>query len=269
MNITCKNCNTELSELDDYCRHCGARVIRKRLTLKNLFEHLGETFFNYDNKLLRTIIALIKSPEQVIDSYVKGVRKRYVNPISFFGLSLTISGLSVFLIKKFYLEYFDIIAWFSSLELFSNPASQQALANFSTSDTMEYSSLIYSAIVPVFGLISWAVFFDKKYNLTEHIVIYLYSMSLISLASVCIGQIILLSVPTYYIPFIFLTYPIILLYHCYLLKRIFRLSIPELLLKTIFFLILFFILYVAVGIISFAFGVMTGEIQLKDFAPKQ
>ena len=83
--MNCKNCHTELSEHDDYCRNCGARIIRNRLTFRNLFEHLSETFFNYDNKLLRTLIDLIKKPEDVIVGYINGVRKKYVNPISMFG----------------------------------------------------------------------------------------------------------------------------------------------------------------------------------------
>ncbi|MBO3116292.1 DUF3667 domain-containing protein [Winogradskyella sp. DF17] len=267
--MNCKNCNTALREDFEYCSICGGKVVRKRLTLKNLFEHLSETFFNYDNKLLRTIIDLCKKPEEVISTYIDGVRKRYVNPISLFGLSLTISGLSVFLIQRFYLEYFDIVAWMSSLEIFNNPLSQEALANYSAGDTMEYSSLIYSAIVPVFGLISWIVFWDKKYNFTEHIIIYLYSMSLISIFSVIAGQIILLIIPTYYIPFIFITYPIILLYHCFLLKRIFNLSISELLVKTILFLAIFFVLYIILAVISFVLGVLTGQYNLGDFKPKQ
>jgi hypothetical protein len=265
--LNCKNCHAQLLEEDDYCNKCGAKVIRKRLTLRNLFEHLSETFFNYDNKLLRTIIDLCVRPEEVIAPYINGVRKRHVNPISFFGLSLTLSGLSIFLIQKFYLEYFDIVAWFSNLEIFNNPGSKQALANYSTNDSLEYSSLIYSAIVPVFALISWIIFWDKKYNFTEHIVIYLYSMSLVSIFSVLVGQIVLFISPTSYIPFVFLTYPVILVYHCYLLKRIFNLSPLELLARTLLFLIVFFVLYIIIGILSFILGLLLGQYNVGDFKP--
>ncbi|MBC3844993.1 DUF3667 domain-containing protein [Winogradskyella echinorum] len=266
--MNCKNCQTELQEQDDYCLKCGGKVIRNRLTLKNLFTHLSETFFNYDNKLLRTIVSLITKPETVISSYVEGVRKRFVNPISFFGLSLTLAGISIFLIKKFYLEYFDLQAWMMNLEIFSNEAAQQALANYSTSDSMEYSSLIFSAIIPVFALLSWIVFYDKKYNLTEHIVIYLYSMSLYSILSIIIGQLILLIIPNYYISFVFLSYPVILLYHCFLLKRLFKLSFSETILKTFLFLVLFIICYIIFGIISFVIGLITGTFDLNNFKPK-
>ena len=266
--MNCKNCHTELLEHDDYCKSCGGKVIRNRLTLKNLFAHLSETFFNYDNKLLRTITALFSKPEAVICSYVEGIRKRYVNPISFFGLSLTIAGISLFIIKKFYLKYFDLKAWMMSLEIFSSEAAQQALENYSTSDSMEYSSLIFSAIIPVFGIMSWIVFYDKKYNLTEHIVIYLYTMSLYSMLSVFFGQIVLFVAPNYYISFIFLSYPIMLLYHCFILKRIFKLSFSELILKTFLFLVLFFFSYVVLGIISFIIGLITGTYDLSNFKPK-
>ncbi|TXE18650.1 DUF3667 domain-containing protein [Psychroserpens burtonensis] len=43
---------------------------------------------------------MYRKPEAVIDSYVQGVIKRYVNPISFFGISLSLNGLSLFIIKK-------------------------------------------------------------------------------------------------------------------------------------------------------------------------
>lgn len=89
--MDCKNCNIPLTVTDDFCRSCGAKVIRNRLTLKNLFAHITETFFNYDNKLLKTILHLFTKPDYVIDSYVKGVRKKYINPISFFWTRFNIN----------------------------------------------------------------------------------------------------------------------------------------------------------------------------------
>lgn len=114
--MNCKNCHTELLQEDDYCRKCGGKVIRNRLSFKNLFEHLSETFFNYDNKLLRTFVQLIKNPEDVIVGYIDGVRKKYINPISFFGLSLTLSGLSIFILKKFYIEHLDFSNLFEGVK---------------------------------------------------------------------------------------------------------------------------------------------------------
>lgn len=115
--MNCKNCQTELSAQDEYCRSLGGKIIRQRLTFRNLFEHLSETFFNYDNKLLRTFTQLLVHPGDVILGYINGVRKKYINPISFFGLSLTLSGLSIFILKKFYLQYLDFSNLFEGLKL--------------------------------------------------------------------------------------------------------------------------------------------------------
>lgn len=259
--MDCKNCKTALEEHDEYCRNCGGKVIRNRLSFKNLFEHLSETFFNYDNKLLRTFIVLFTNPEDVIDGYVNGVRKKYVNPISFFGVALTVSGISIFFLKKYYLQYLD----FSSV--FANVPNAEATA-ISVGSLLEYNSLFYGALVPLFALISWIVFLDKKYNFTEHMIIYLYSMSVLSILSVVMGHIILLTLPEKYLAFSVLTYLIMLAYHIYILKQLFALSVLGITLRTILFFVVFVIAYIItiilVTLLLFLFGVM----DLNDFKPK-
>ena len=258
----CKNCKTELSVQDDYCKSCGGKVIRQRLTFRNLFEHLSETFFNYDNKLLRTFTQLLKQPELVIGGYIYGVRKKYINPISFFGLSLTLSGISIFIIKKFYLPYLD----FSKLlEGFNIP---EGMMDNPTDGALEYNSLFYSVLIPLFALISWVTFLDKKYNYTEHIIIYLYSMSLLSIMSVILAQIVLLTIPDTYLMFSFFIWPIMFIYHCYILTRIFKLSFGNLVLKGIIALMLFFVAYIGISIIGFLIMLIEAGGDLEAFRPK-
>ncbi|WP_430467651.1 DUF3667 domain-containing protein [Winogradskyella ouciana] len=260
--MNCKNCHTDLHENDDYCKRCGGKVIRKRLSFKNLFEHLSETFFNYDNKLLRTFVQLFKKPEDVIVGYINGVRKKYINPISFFGLALTLSGLSIFIMQKFYIQHLDFSSLFKGIE------ASQNIAKATSGTAMEYNSLIYSCFVPLFALISWIVFLDKKYNLTEHIIIYLYSMSLLSILMVITSQLVLLTIPSSYLFFSMLSWPLMFLYHCYILKRIFKLSVGDLFLKGLIALALFFVVYVIISIAVFLIMLATGVISFEDFIPK-
>jgi len=269
--MECKNCKTELKPTSNYCYDCGGKIIEKRLTLKNLIQHLGETFFNYDNKLLRTIIDLIKTPEKVIDGYVNGIRKRYINPISFFGISLTLTGFSIFIIKKFYKNALDASQFFDASELYSNKASQDIMAS-STDFSLEYSSLIYASMIPLFAIISWLLFSNKRYNFTEHLVSYMYSMSLYSITSVIIGLFILVIAPSYYLSFGMSLYVVALLYHCYLLKRLFNLSTGELILKTFLFLILFLFVFglltIGIGIIMAIMMHLNGDLETMIEAQK-
>ncbi|GAB4164497.1 MAG: hypothetical protein Tsb0033_25850 [Winogradskyella sp.] len=258
--MNCKNCYTELDEQDDYCSRCGGKVIRKRLSFKNLFEHLSETFFNYDNKLLRTFVQLFREPEDVIAGYINGVRKRYINPISFFGLSLTISGLSLFIIKKFYIQHLDFAEKFGGIN--------KEIFDQTSSGIFEYNSLFYSFLIPFFAFISWIVFLNKKYNFTEHIIIYLYSMSMLSVLLAFATQIVLMLIPDSYFTFSLLTWPLMFIYHCYILTRIFKLSFGDLLLRSIIFFALFFVAYILTSIIAFVIMLMTGTINLEDFRPK-
>ncbi|WP_298760515.1 DUF3667 domain-containing protein [uncultured Psychroserpens sp.] len=265
--MNCKNCHIELASESNFCNNCGGKVIRNRLTFRNLFEHISETFFNYDNKLLRTFIDLFKKPEAVIDSYVQGVRKRYVNPLSFLGITLTLSGLSIFIIKKYYLEYLDFSKLFTS-EIFNNPTSQKMLADMANGGSaFEYNSLIISAMIPILAIVSAVVFYDKRYNLTEHIILYMYSMSALLSTSVIVGILVLLVIPEHYLVYSMLFYVIIFAYHCYALKRIFKLSALQLFLKVLLFFAVFIALYIILVIIMTIFLIATGGI--KDYIPKK
>jgi hypothetical protein len=269
--VNCKNCNTVLTIESDYCNSCGGKVIRNRLTFRNLIQHIGETFFNYDNKVLKTIIHLIKSPEKVIDGYVIGIRKRYINPISFFGISLTLTGFSIFVIKKFFKDSLDASKLFDTSEMYSNGVSQDIMTS-STDFSLEYSSLIYTLMIPSFALLSWIIFLNKKYNYTEHLVSYMYSMSLYSITSVFFGLVVLLINPNYYLFFGLTLYPIVLIYHCYLLKRVFNLSATELLLKTFLFIVLFSILaiifFIIIAVIMMVMMYLNGDLETMIEAKK-
>jgi len=265
--MNCKNCDSNFEDNSDYCNSCGAKVIRNRLTFRNLFEHIGETFFNYDNKLLRTFLDLFKKPEIVIGSYVQGVRKRYVNPISFFGITLTLNGLNIFLISKFYKKYLDVSNLLGDIGSSSDEGQKKAMEMVSEI-SLEYASLTFSILIPFGALISWIVFFNKKYNYTEHVILYLYSMSVYSILSIVFGLLTLVIIPEKYLLFASIMYLFIFIYHCYIFIRLFKLSIWQLVLKTLMFLVLFFISYIGISILTIIVILLTGSIDLQDFAPK-
>ncbi|MDO6597571.1 DUF3667 domain-containing protein [Oceanihabitans sp. 2_MG-2023] len=259
--MTCKNCYTALKETDDYCNSCGAKVIRNRLTIRNLFEHFSETFFNYDNKLLRTFISLFTKPEDVIGGYINGVRKKYVNVISYFALALTLLGLQMFILNKFFPNYFD----FSSLATNGVEDIQKQNMDF----IIEYQSFVMMLYIPLYAIISKLVFYNlKKFNYTEHIVIFMYVLAQTSI----IGSVVTVLSATFGLSIFILTYGFILpfqiLYSAYCLKKIFKLRVKEIIARTLLFLIILIVLFVLIIIIVIVFMIFSGGFEEMKAAQK-
>lgn len=258
--MNCKNCRAELAEISDYCYYCGGKVIRYRLTLKHVFNHFIETFFNYDNKFLQTIIKLISNPSDVIATYVTGTRKRYIEPLSFFAISLTISGLYIFVARKYFPELLEFG------DLYQNEAQKEFTKKF-TDIIMEYVSLLNFAIIPALALISRIVFYNNRYNYTEHLVISFYTMSLFSIFSVVSTLIIASLFPTSLLTINLALYFIFFFYYSYSMKQLFDLSFKQLLVKILIFIPLFIMFYFAFSILMLVIAFATGSINLQDFAP--
>ena len=105
--MECKNCLKSQDKEFDFCPECGAKVIRNRLTIKNLAVDVFQRFFDIDNTFLRTFRHLFSQPDEVIDSYVRGIRRRYLNPIGYFGIALTLSGLLLFMMRRLFRDRID------------------------------------------------------------------------------------------------------------------------------------------------------------------
>lgn len=251
--MNCKNCHTELSEHSEFCNNCGGKVIRNRLTFRNLFEHISETFFNYDNKLLRTLIDMFKQPEVVIGGYIKGVRKRYVNPISYFGLAITLTGLYLLILNKFFPESLD----FSSFAVEGQEEFQRKNMSF----IQEYMSIFMMLYIPIYALIARISFIGlNKFNYTELIVVFLYWQSQISIfSSVTIIVAAMFGVTNGVISMIFL--PLMMLYAAFILKRLYQISFAQMLLRTLIFFVVLGVVLAIATVIVIIIMLITGDMQ--------
>ena len=257
--MACKNCQTVLLENSDYCYACGGKIIRNRLTMRNLFEHFTETFLNYDNLFLKTVIDLIRKPWEVIGTYVEGIRKRYISPLSFFAISLTISGVYIFIVKRYFLSYFAMP------EMYGNTPAKfgEDIVNAS----MEYYSLTYFLLIPGFALLSRIVFYNKSYNYTEHTVMFFYTMSLISIISSIVSVLILTIFPESLMLMVGIIYVLFFMYQSNLYRKLFSLTFKQLLLKILLFMPLFFLSYVVLSMLILILMIVFGMVNLQDFAP--
>ncbi|WP_370478440.1 DUF3667 domain-containing protein [Tamlana flava] len=258
--MTCKNCNTPILVEQNYCPECGAKVIRNRLTLKNLFQHFTETFFNYDNKLLQTFINLFKKPEDVIGSYIEGVRKKYANPISYFGIAITVSGLYLLIANKFFPEVMDYT-------IFTSPG-QEEFQRRNVSFVQEYQSLFMMLYVPIYAIMARISFIGyNKFNYTELVVVFLYIQGQMSIVSGILG-ILAAAIRINQGIFGLCAIPVMILYSAYSLKRLYNLNFTNIVLRTILFFVILLIALMIYSIFLAIFMFLNGDLQTAIEAKK-
>lgn len=193
--MECKNCNNTFDASLNYCPHCGAKHIKNRLTPAVLITQVNEQFLSIDNTFLKTFIALFKQPQVVINGYINGTRKKYIDVLQYFAIALTLVGIQVFLMNTFFLsELENSFETLKSLE--SSDQSNNPFKSFE--DINRYQSLIYILSIPLYAVASWLANLIIKpklrYNFTEHLVINIYYYSqtiiitaLLSILFLCFG----------------------------------------------------------------------------------
>ncbi|MFD1063963.1 DUF3667 domain-containing protein [Winogradskyella litorisediminis] len=174
--MNCKNCNKPLLDTQKYCDECGAKVIKNRLTPTVLVHQINEEFISIDNKFLQTFVNLYKNPEDVINRYIDGTRKRYINVLQYFAIGLTLAGIQFYIMQRFFPEQFDFSNIFNQEINESNQSFQEKL-NEVLGDGGNFQSFAYIISVPFSAISTWLTYrFTgfKKFNFTEHVVINLY-----------------------------------------------------------------------------------------------
>ena len=246
--MSCKNCNFKLDEYNQFCSNCGTPVITKRLTFKQIIHEFSERYLSFDNKFLQTFIALFRSPQLVINGFVDGLRTKYVNPVTYAIIAVTFSGFSVYLIKKGF--YGDVIS-----EAVAQTQSNDKIP-FDMKAYMEgifdYQNIIFFLSIPILGIISKIVFYDiKKFNIAEHSLIYTYTYSQFTIFSFLLSIVLVLLFAIDYGIYSFITFPLMIGYHAFALKKVFDLSWSQLILKLFLFLAL-------MGVLMILFMVVMG-----------
>ena len=243
--MKCKNCHTTLSTEAFYCPTCGGKIIRNRLTIKSILQSFSEQFLNYDNKFLQTFINLFKNPEDVIGGYINGTRKKYVNVVSYFAIAIAVSGFFFFVLNKFFPNVL------SSMYGITDMKPQQAEINTKISHfTTEYQSMVMFASVPLMAVLSRLTFLkNKKYNFAEHLIINLYAYSQVSLVSSLLlftSSIFIHSIAPY-IPFAIMVFQF--LFYAYVLKKLYDLSLKQIVLKSLLFILIATVIFIPLIIV--------------------
>ena len=258
--MECKNCKNPLSDMVFYCERCGAKVIRNRLTLKNLFSYVIESYFNIDNSFISTIITLFTDPRDVIHGYITGMRKKYMNPIAFMTIAISLSGFIVLVMQQ-KMGYLD-------LNMFDTGVNQEGMQNFNQkvmTFTNEYYSLLFLLFVPVFAFAGWLTFNRNGYNLTEYTVLITYAQAQYSLITFPFSLAILYFIPETYLMWslIFSVFMVALI--IYIMQMLSRYDWGSFLARMIAFLGLLIIGYIGIIIFIYILLFATGTITIEDF----
>lgn len=257
--MNCKNCQTPQRSDFNYCPACGAKVVVNRLTFRNLTYDITERYFNLDNTFIRTFVKLFTAPEVVIDSYIQGVRRRYLNPISHLGIALTLSGIIIFVMQKV-----------MTPEMFFAYGQQlpEEVAGKLYNSIFDYSSLFFILYIPVFAIAGYLTFNRKDYLLSEYIIAYIYILSQWSIFLFPISLLVLILAPSSYIDLSFPTLFLMIGYSVYSMQRIHRFPAAAVILRSVIFFILTAIGYIGIILLFYAVLFLTGTLELQDFAPK-
>lgn len=256
--MKCKNCSNTLRTDYLYCPTCGGKVIRNRITVKNLWFDILDRYFNVDNTFIRTFIHLFTKPEIVIEGYLQGLRKKYLNPISYLGIAITLSGFIVFMMTKSVGSMdFDIF------DVGVQTVYQEKMMDF----ILDYQALFFIFFVPLMAVAGWLCFDQKKYNFAERTTIFMYTLAHFSLFSFIPSIVTLIFAPQFYLSFSLIGSLSMLVYAGYVVIRISSSSgmalVARLLLFYFFLGILYFMLSALIPLIMF----LTGELSLDDLKP--
>jgi hypothetical protein len=257
--MTCKNCEAALRTDFMYCPGCGAKVAANRLTFKGLFSDMMERFFDLDNSFYRTLKTMTVRPEVVIGGYIEGLRRRFLNPMSYLGLVLGLSGFLFFVLKKYAADKID---W-DVFGMGTNQASVKIL-----DATMEYSSFIFLLYIPLIAIAGILTFNQRNYNLPEHFVSAIYTLAHVSIITFPISLGLLFLMPELYMQYSLAMIAAMVGFALFVLIRLHKYSLGITLVRGFLFLILMLGGYFAISIAVNIILLLTGVVTLEDFKPQ-
>ncbi len=262
--MTCKNCNSQLKSEQLFCDNCGSRVIRKRITVKNLVSDLASNVFGWDNKFFLTLRMLILKPDVLLKEYIEGARKKYMNPFTLLGLG---AAIALFIFNFFLEDYLalNIESNAQSVEVIGNMMQKQMGEEFDivaykqeqmeiitklSSFMLKYFNLLVVFSLPFYTFLSFLTY-RKPYNYGEHLVINSYVQGLSFLVTSLIFTISVFTNPSVYIIAIVL----LIIYYTYAYGKLHKLSVAESILKLFKFFGILAISFMIIMILSLLFGI--------------
>lgn len=277
--INCKNCDSNLEDNASFCDHCGAKVMKDRITFKFLLIEFFASF-GWDSLFFNTLKKMLLSPEIVINEYLNGVRKKYVNPFAFLAVGAALS----LLIFSFFKDDFKVIQQsFNSSQIkeLHNAANQDIdslkhlskkeikkltqqkesaeiqlkIQEFWSNLFVDYFNIMTFLFIPFYAFLS-KLTFRKPHNFGEHIIINSFIHGTTLNFTLITFSLALVIHPKIYSVTILLN----VLYYCYCFKKLYQLTIKQTILKFLRFILILTIIAIILFVVGMAFAIIWGLI---------
>jgi uncharacterized protein DUF3667 len=182
----CPNCGA--ARLGPYCQNCG-QPEPVRLTIRGFLTHLAGRFFSLDRGVLRTAVALFKSPGHVSLEFVEGRRIWYTNPLAYWLIAATLQLVALWSIQDAYVGYLisqmqaslgdqpEAIELYAKLFKVDDPIP--VLAQI-TADAVRAAYTYLGIFLAVAFALAMRLFVNtpsSRFNVAEHLVFALYTVA--------------------------------------------------------------------------------------------
>lgn len=168
----CKSCG--FSGAGNYCSRCGQSFKIKRITFSGVLHDIFHLFTHLEKGFFFTLKYLVIAPGTMQRTYIEGRRSRHQKPFSLFFICATITALSRY--------------WILNTLIKHHHAAITPEATF----FHEYMVVTYIALLPVYTLLIYLLFYKSGYNYAENGVLMLYTLSIFYLMSIVINSLILI-----------------------------------------------------------------------------
>lgn len=168
----CLNCSSELAISQHFCANCGQKTNTHRITFSHLLHDFFHALTHADKGVLHLLKELTLHPGTVAREYVRGKRKKYFNPITFFLLVMVLFVFAFTLLHQSQMKIGPDPAVLASIPTAEGKASYIAIMTRvgNASYVMaKYGNVVGMIAVPFLSLITWLCFRRKGYNYSEHL----------------------------------------------------------------------------------------------------
>jgi len=163
----CKNCGEKV--VGKYCSHCGQKAVEQRISAHYIVHEVTHFFTHFEKGFLFTSWNMLAKPGSVVTDFVKGKRKIYQPPVSFFLIWITMYLLLLYIVEKIFGENVVI-----DYKEYFGPSSTTRFA-------ISHLSFVLLVVIPFQALYFHLLVAWKKYNYFESFVVAIYFLGTIIL----------------------------------------------------------------------------------------